>query len=214
MDHSRRLSQYGYMGDAPKNRIAEERKAKGMTQQQLADAVGAHWITISKLERGRIKLTTDWLEKLAEPLGIRGIDLLSGPSNPSSDIRSSFIRFGDLEGRFSRRSGPKPTRGQGARQLKIEGSTYEPFLHAGDVVSLDSLTNIAQSKRRLLDGRLCFSDVGTKMMRAGFLYSAKKSNSYDLFWLDRRVLAGITAARIYLVTGIAFQVSVYSRVRS
>jgi transcriptional regulator with XRE-family HTH domain len=208
MDHSHRLSQYGYMGEAPKNRIAEERKAKGMTQQQLADAVGAHWITISKLERGRIKLTTDWLEKLAEPLGVRGIDLLSGPSNPSSDTRSSFIGLADLEGPFSRLSGLKLTRKQRARQLKIEGSSYEPFLHAGDTVSLAPLRTIAQNKRRLLDGRLCFSDVGTKTMQAGFLYSAKKSNSYDLFWLDRRVLAGISAARIYLVTGIAFRVSV------
>ena len=43
------------MKNQPKNRIAEERKARGMTQQQLADAVGAHWITISKLERGRIQ---------------------------------------------------------------------------------------------------------------------------------------------------------------
>jgi transcriptional regulator with XRE-family HTH domain len=204
MDHSRRLSQYGYMGDAPKNRIAEERKAKGMTQQQLADAVGAHWITISKLERGRIKLTTDWLEKLAEPLGVRGIDLLSGPSNPSSDARSSFVGFADLEGRFSRLSGLKPTSGQGARQLKIEGSAYEPFLHAGDMVSLAPLRSIAQNKRRFLEGRLCFSDVGTKAMQAGFLYFLKKSNSYDLFWLGRRVVMGVSEGRVHLVTGVLF----------
>ena len=61
---------------ASKNRIAEVRNARGMTQQELADQVGAHWITISKLERGIIKLTTEWLEKLATPLGVHAWELL------------------------------------------------------------------------------------------------------------------------------------------
>src|SRR6185312_8214815 len=34
------------------------REAKGMTQQQLADAIGVHWITISKIERGIMKRTS------------------------------------------------------------------------------------------------------------------------------------------------------------
>ena len=55
---------------ASKNRIAKVRNARGMTQQELADQVGAHWITISKLERGIIKLTTEWMEKLARPLSV------------------------------------------------------------------------------------------------------------------------------------------------
>ena len=48
-----------------------------MTQQQLAEAVGVHWITISKLERGKIKLTTDWLDRIATELGVRARDLLA-----------------------------------------------------------------------------------------------------------------------------------------
>ena len=60
-----------------KNRIAEVRNARGMTQQELADQVGAHWITISKLERGIIKLTTEWMEKLARPLSVHPWELLA-----------------------------------------------------------------------------------------------------------------------------------------
>ena len=87
----------------PRNRIAAERKARGMTQQQLADAVGAHWITISKLERGHIKLTTDWLEKLAKPLGVRTMDLLPEASSPAfglvlSDLEEHFSAQGNLTG--------------------------------------------------------------------------------------------------------------------
>jgi transcriptional regulator with XRE-family HTH domain len=180
------------MKRAPKNRIAEERKARGMTQQQLADAVGAHWITISKLERGRIKLTTDWLDKLAKPLGVSASDLLPGESS------TRFGRaFGESERYFQDTS-------EASIQLRIEGSKYEPFLHAGDTVSLVPLRSIDQKRRKDLEGRLCFCDFGTKASRPGFLYSGKKPNTYDLFWLSRRVAVGAREVKIHLVTGISF----------
>lgn len=52
------------------NKIAEVRKQRQLTQQQLADKVGVHWMTISKLERGRMQLTQDWIEKIALALGV------------------------------------------------------------------------------------------------------------------------------------------------
>src|SRR5437016_93594 len=132
------------MKGAPKNRIAEERKAKGITQQQLADAVGAHWITISKLERGRIKLTTDWLEKLAKPLGVRASDLLLAPSDPYSGV--VFAEPEDLYYQSSKTLSYKEKNGQPQVpiRLQIEGSSYEPFLHQGDTVLLVPLRSIGQ----------------------------------------------------------------------
>lgn len=62
--------------DARPNRIAELREVAGMTQGELGEAVGAHWITISKLERGAIKLTQDWMNRLALPLGVTPSELL------------------------------------------------------------------------------------------------------------------------------------------
>lgn len=47
-----------------------------MTQQQLAEAVGAHWITISKLERGKAQLTFEWQMNLAEALRVPTFRLL------------------------------------------------------------------------------------------------------------------------------------------
>ena len=74
------MSKYGYMTTkAPKIALLRVRNARGMTQQKLADQVGAHWITISKLERGIIKLTTEWMEKLAAPLGVHPWELLTSP---------------------------------------------------------------------------------------------------------------------------------------
>ncbi|MCC0808562.1 helix-turn-helix transcriptional regulator [Methylobacterium sp. W2] len=58
------------------NRIAEQRRAKGLSQQQLADAIGVHWTTISKLERGVTRLDFTWTDKLSQALGVDEWDLL------------------------------------------------------------------------------------------------------------------------------------------
>lgn len=55
---------------APTNRVAEIRKRMGLTQSQLAEKVGVHWITISKLERGQIQLTEEWRVRLGEALSV------------------------------------------------------------------------------------------------------------------------------------------------
>ncbi|SEG61240.1 helix-turn-helix domain-containing protein [Bosea lathyri] len=63
------------MADQP-NRVGEVRKRAKLSQQDLAEKVGAHWITISKLERGKMQLTGDWLRRLADALGTSMADLL------------------------------------------------------------------------------------------------------------------------------------------
>ncbi|WP_276120349.1 helix-turn-helix domain-containing protein [Pararhizobium qamdonense] len=55
---------------APTNRIAEVRKRQGLTQSQLADKVGVHWITISKLERGQITFTEEWRYRLGAAMDV------------------------------------------------------------------------------------------------------------------------------------------------
>ena len=84
---------------ASKNRIAKVRNARGMTQQELADQVGAHWITISKLERGIIKLTTEWMEKLAPPLGVHPGALLASPlrTDLGETELSPFLGLAEVE---------------------------------------------------------------------------------------------------------------------
>src|SRR5262245_56569499 len=104
-----------------KNRIAEIRNTRGMTQQELADHVGAHWITISKLERGIIKLTTEWMEKLANPLGVRPWELLPNGLTWRTDTFASDTPhlaepgpylFGDFGGRW----------------MTVQDDAYEPIL--------------------------------------------------------------------------------------
>ena len=60
------------------NRIAEFRKLRKLTQQQLADIIGAHWITISKLERGVMRLSDEWRAAIAKALSIDEWELIVG----------------------------------------------------------------------------------------------------------------------------------------
>lgn len=58
------------------NRILEWRTKRGMSQTALADAAKTTAPQINKLENGERKLTQDWLERLAGPLGVLPAELL------------------------------------------------------------------------------------------------------------------------------------------
>jgi transcriptional regulator with XRE-family HTH domain len=70
----KKLSHIGFMIKIPEpnegNRIARVRKEKGVTQQELADKLGVHFVTVSKLERGKMQLTTKWISRIAEALDV------------------------------------------------------------------------------------------------------------------------------------------------
>ncbi len=184
------------MPNRPRNRIAEARRFLGMTQQQLADAVGAHWITISKLERGKIKLTTEWLEKLARPLGV----------HPSELLPNFGLMLAEPSDQFS---APRSLRPQNpplqATTLIIMNFAYEPLLHAGDVVRLVPLTTLTAKQRKQSEGKLAF-DGATMSSSFGFLYPGKRRGRYDLAWFGNRVAENVKASNIYLVEAISFRI--------
>jgi transcriptional regulator with XRE-family HTH domain len=178
------------------NRVAEARKAKGMTQQQLADAVGSHWITISKLERGRIKLTIDWLEKLARPLGVHPFDLLA--QGQVVDTRYGY-GVAEPERRFTQLDLPfKP-------HVVIGNAAYEPLLHVGDELEIKRYTALTAAEKKLAEKRLCLCDPSKDDIRLGFLNFGKRGGTFDLFWLGNRVAEGVKASKIFVVSRILFK---------
>lgn len=78
--------------DTQPNRIRQWRNARGLTSAALAKAANTSKQTIWKLEHGQRRLTQDWLERLAPPLGLRPADLLpaddaaSGAPGPPDDL--------------------------------------------------------------------------------------------------------------------------------
>jgi transcriptional regulator with XRE-family HTH domain len=59
-----------------RNRIAEWRRARGLTQEELAEQVGAHYTTVNRLENKKQGLSQKWLEKLSRVLEVHPSDLI------------------------------------------------------------------------------------------------------------------------------------------
>ena len=65
------------------NRIAEIRRARGLTMEQLGDLIGTGPTTVNKLEKGERKLHIAWMRKIAAALNVTPADLLLERDNPS-----------------------------------------------------------------------------------------------------------------------------------
>jgi len=60
--------------------LRAHRLANGLSQEELADAIGVHRTYVGGLERGERNVTLQTVERLAERLGVRPVDLLTGRS--------------------------------------------------------------------------------------------------------------------------------------
>ena len=80
-----------------RNRIADMRRANGLTLQQLADRMGVSNQQVSHLEKGRRGLTVDWVERIAQALGCHPFDLLDAPPYDSDEREKILVElFRDL----------------------------------------------------------------------------------------------------------------------
>lgn len=61
------------------NRIKELLRERGKSNEWLADAVGAHPVTISKLISGRMDMTGTWMERLAKVFGVEPVEIIVPP---------------------------------------------------------------------------------------------------------------------------------------
>lgn len=59
--------------------LKKYRVIKGLTKQDLAQALNVHWNTVNRWEKGELFPKADMLEKVAEILGVTVNDLLSPP---------------------------------------------------------------------------------------------------------------------------------------
>ena len=58
-------------------RVAEERRKRGITQQQLADMTGMKQANIARIEAGRYSVRFDTLQAIAEAMDMK-VDLITG----------------------------------------------------------------------------------------------------------------------------------------
>lgn len=79
-----------------KNKILEMRMARQWSQPVLAEKSRCHWVTISKLERGKIQLTQKWMDRLAMAFGVKPGDLLPDAPAPSQPPQMVALNLSDL----------------------------------------------------------------------------------------------------------------------
>ena len=71
-----------------KNNVRDLRKARGLTQEQLAERVGVHFTTIAKLERAERGLSMDMLAALSRALGVAPIEIIGeGTASKQAPMR-------------------------------------------------------------------------------------------------------------------------------
>lgn len=74
-------------------RLRELREKRGLTQQDLAEAVGAHWMQISRYERGVQLPTADRVVALAKVLRVTADGLLLGKPKGEEKIDFKNVRL-------------------------------------------------------------------------------------------------------------------------
>lgn len=65
--------------------IKELRESAGLTQEQFAERLGTHWVTISRVENGKI-CSFPLLCQIAETLGVKWQTLLRIEENADENI--------------------------------------------------------------------------------------------------------------------------------
>lgn len=80
-----------------KLRIADLRKKRGWSQQQLADAVGSSNQHIGKLENGKRQLTLQWIDRISKALDVPPADLINAGLNQDA-LRDVVYCVAELQG--------------------------------------------------------------------------------------------------------------------
>jgi DNA-binding XRE family transcriptional regulator len=66
--------------------LKKHRMLAGLTQEELADAVGIHRVTVVNLEGRKYHVGPHTLAKLADTLGVETRDLVGEPNGPSEPL--------------------------------------------------------------------------------------------------------------------------------
>ena len=129
-------------------------KDRGISNEEIAEQLTAHPVTISKLLNGKMKLTEEWMKRFAVALKINVQDLMgeaTGDSQLNLPIREPRktlpvygLAAGSIRGHLTMSNDPVEWVNcpqfietvRGAYALIVTGSSMEPRYFAGEVIFL------------------------------------------------------------------------------
>lgn len=190
------------------NRIAELRKQRGLTQQQLADLVDVHWITISKLERGITRLSEEWRERLAKAFDVDVYDI---------SPREKVLPWVHVEGRLFEDGSVDDITADEQQQFQISSAyfinpdyrwlevgdnAFWPWLQPGDLVCMAAL-QIDELESHV--GRLCagwFDIEGVEAMAVGILEIGSTRGTFTIQRIGQPPIRDVklTSASVFAMT--------------
>lgn len=176
-----------FMSEQDANQIAALRKAKRVTQHELAERLGVHVVTISKLERGKMQLTTKWIHLIADALGVHPGDVFAPPQRVDVVFLAGSIKRGNLAN-FNTKNMQRyayeidDPEDQASAWIGVADESLAPFFHWGDVLRF---TSYYEDIHLVSEGRLVFvqTDDGRDIMG-----TVEKVHEHYLF--DIRTITG------------------------
>ncbi len=81
----------------PKNYIKEWREHRNFTLDELAQLAETYNQQVSKLETSKVRLTWEWMRRLAKPLNCDPADLVEGPPHKLSAEKLLVSKFRQLD---------------------------------------------------------------------------------------------------------------------
>jgi transcriptional regulator with XRE-family HTH domain len=167
------------------NRIKELRKIKGLTQEQLAEAVGMSHAYILRIERGERNLSSKWTSKISEVLGVSESELfpqdtlempILGYVGAGDTVNIEHIDIDNSQDMTPRPSGmPKDS-----IAFRVKGDSMRPMLRDDDLILC-----LPQSQNwQNLIGELCVvktseNEIYIKELRKGYEEGTVRLISYN-----------------------------------
>lgn len=200
-----RVSHIGCMSTHP-NKIAEIRRKKKITQQDLADRLGVHVITVSKLERGVMQLTSSWLERLAEALGVSELEVWGGFTGRHIEANARIYENGRIAvvdpERNEFMSYLNPLGDFSSKWLHVRDNSLLPFFGEADLVQFTVPLVEGLEGDDLFNGRICMYALDEQdTLNLGVMEKKNEDGTYNLRSLNGRQMKGININVIWYLSG-------------
>lgn len=186
-----------------KNRIAELRKARGMTQQQLADATGVHWVTISNLERGKTQLTNGWMHKLSEVFRVDAYEIFGPMPKRTVLIEGALSKANGIEVYDHEDQDRRPVEitdpgDIASLWIEVTDDAWSPFFHVGDLIQFSWLPD---SVLDMAVGRMCLFEIAEDQYVAGLLETINGPKDMEYRTLSGHVRSRVAPVSVGIITG-------------
>lgn len=188
----------------PSNRIAQVRKSRDLSQQELADLVGAHSVTISNLERGKAHLTHEWLDRIAAALKVdwQALVVVEPPTPVFVEgwlEDHGLVRFAESAVSVDAKLGFANV--VTASWLLIRDDTLYPAFSPGDLVRMVTIDDEDETEVAHCYGRLCLlqSQEDPQHNYIGYLSRGSGPRKVSLNRIGRPPITDVTLKSLHVI---------------